>query len=372
MSTGKALLLHDDPRTVALVRAIVSDEGFGVAAAETPFRLLEVAPEAVPDLVLLGLTCLEDRDLELVGVLRRRWPVATMLVLFPSVLRERAARCLELGADGYLPEPFYAGELAAMARAAAARKGAASEPRAAWPAAEAATAPPAGARPGDESLTKLAAGIAHSVRNPLQILELQLGTYETDGRIDVPGMREQLARVAAVAEALTRYSGRRKLNTRLIDVNSLVQRVFGNGRPRGLPVQLRLANERLEVLGAPDLLRAAVDAIRDRAERVTPEGADLEVTTGLVEERGERFAEVVVTDGGPLPTAEQIDAFFDPFPDADRVVDGSGMEMAAAAGIVRNHGGRAFVRGGAGAGTAVVLRLPARGRGGTRASGEAP
>ena len=91
MSKPKALILHDDPRTVALVRSIGAAEGYDVASADSPFQLLEGALDAAPDLVLLGLGAGDERDLELVGVLRRRWPAAAILVLFPALLRERAA-----------------------------------------------------------------------------------------------------------------------------------------------------------------------------------------------------------------------------------------------------------------------------------------
>ncbi|MCE9635720.1 MAG: hypothetical protein K8T90_08450 [Planctomycetes bacterium] len=369
-SGALVLALHDDARTIRFLRGVLEAEGFRFASAESPFRLLDVTTDAAPDLLLLGLSALDERDLELVGVLRRRWPAAVILVLFPAILRDRAARCLELGADGYLPEPFYPGELAALARRALVRLpasrsdgalGALPAPTDVVPVPPSPTAPLA---PDDEALSKLAAGVAHTIRNPLQILELQIGSYESDGSLDAAGIREQLARIAAVAESLTRFSGRRKLNTRLIDVNALIQRVFSETVKDGRTSRLRLCSDRLETLGAPDLLRAATDAVRDRAQRVTPSGGTIEVSSELVTGSGDRFAEIVVTDGGTQLAADRLAALFDPFPEADHVVDGSGMEMAAAAGIVRNHGGSVHARAAAQGGTSVILRLPVRGRAG--------
>ncbi len=348
-----------------MIRTLLASEGFDVTSVDSPFRAL-ASVGATPSLVLLGLAAIDDRDLELVTILRRRWPAARLLVLFPAILRERAARCLELGADGYLPEPFYAAELSAMARAAAV---AASEaPHRSAAAESAAEAAPAGrptVRAADDDLSKLAAGVAHTIRNPLQILELQLGSYETDGKADVDGMREQLRRIATVVESLTRFSGRRKLNTRLIDVNALIQRVHQPGRTGGGPLaRLDLAPERLEVLGAPDLLRAAMDAIRQRAERSTPPDREIEVETRAADDAGRPVVEICVTDAGPALSPAELDAFFDPFPDGDQlqIHDGSGLELAAAAGVIRNHGGTVAARSAGSSGTTVVVRLPARGR----------
>jgi len=348
MAHALALVLHDDPRTVAVTRSVLVAEGFEVVAAESPYRLLEEVADRDPDLVLLGLAGLEDRDLELVAILRRRCRKAALLALFPALLRERAARALDYGADGYLPEPFYPGELASMARAVVAR-GLASGP----------SARPE-SRAADESLFRLAAGIAHSVRNPLQIVELQLGGFETDGKLDLVGVRMQLARVAAVAESRTRFSGRRKLSTSVVDVNALVKRACAEGPKRPRPVRLDLGAARIEVMGSSDLLQAAVEAVHDRAQRLTPAGGTVVVATSLATDRGAASAEVTVTDGGPRLDPASLATLFDPFPDADRVVEGSGMEMAAAAGIVRNHGGSVSARAGRESGTTVVLRLPAR------------
>ena len=361
MANAKALLLHDDPRVVALARALLGAEGFDVASAPSAFRLLEVDPDAAPDLLLLGIGGLDERDLEIVAALRRRWAATRILILFPPSLRDRAARCLDLGADGYLPEPFYPGELTALARSAADIRAAPGSAAEATP----------DVHPSDEALAKLAAGVAHSIRNPLQILELQLGSYETDGRLDLVGMREQFGRIAGVAEALVRFAGRRKLNTRLIDVNALVQRVFAEDGRRRRSARLMLCAERLETLAAPDMLRAAADAFHDRAQRVSPEGTEITVQTSLVELRGERWAEIVITDAGPLLGREALEALFDPFPDADQIGDGTGMEMAAATGIVRNHGGTVTARTartGGSEGTSIVVRLPLRGRSGAARS----
>lgn len=398
-----AWVLHDDPPTTALVRSLLTSDGFDVTAAESPLRLLADPSPRPPSLVLVGLTAVDERDLELVAVLRRRWPRARILVLFPSVLRERAARCLAFGADGYLPEPFYPAELSALAQrlvdppaadhaggsgdAPPAQPGPGAPPAPAdarsdgspTPAAPAASgrpdasapAQPADERRADEAIGRLAAGIAHTVRNPLQALELQLGSYETDGTLDVDAAREQLRRIATAAESLVRFAGRRRLSTRVVDVNALVVRVF-EPRASAPAATRRLAatRERLDVLGAPDLLRAAVDAVRDRADRVTPPGGRIDVATRLVEEGGVRWAEISVTDGGPPPGRRDLSILFDPFPEGDDVGDGSGLEMAAAAGIVRNHGGTVAARAAGAAGTTIVLRLPLRGRGADAAGRE--
>lgn len=350
-----ALILHDDEPTLALVRGLVESAGFEPLAVHSVYKLvLDDAPVA-PRFVVLGVTAIDERDLEIVAVLRTRWPRAFFLVLFPASLRERAARAVALGADSYLPEPFYAGELLSIAKRVAANV--AAETTAPVSTALAPETPP---RPRPGGVEQLAAGVAHSIRNPLQILELQLGSAEPDGSVDVTGMREQVRRIAGVVESLARFYGRRDVAARPVDVGRLVAEVFGEHEGPGSRAArvVRPAAQGAVVLASEELLRAGFEILRNRAERVTKSGG-AEVRVNVRTEGTRRVVEVAVTDGGPLLTDERRSRLFDPYPDAEGVQDGTGLELAAFAGIVRDHGGSIAALPGGESGTTILVRLPA-------------
>ena len=369
--TSGALILHDDGPTLGLVRSVLESSGFEVAAASSSYRAVTADLGAPAHLVLLGMTAVEDRDLEIVPILRRRWPSAYLLVLFPTALRERAARALHLGADASLPEPFYPGELTSIVQQLRARLAAApaatpptqspptqppsTQPPAATPAAP---APPA----AGGSVQQLAAGVAHSVRNPLQILELQLSSVEAEGSIDVPGMREQVRRIASVVDGLTRFSGHRHLALRPVEFDAFVLDVYaGRGADSAGPeIVTKPGADGAEVLAAPELLRAALESLRARAARVTPAAGRIEVRTSLLDDAGRTCVEIAVTDGGPALTEGHRARLFEPYPDPDTIQDGTGLELAALAGVVRDHGGTVSALDAAPAGTTIVVRLPAR------------
>src|SRR5205814_808134 len=92
---------------------------FDTSVVASAFRAVALSSDEV-HLAVLGAAAVDDREIDVVSALRARWPQAFVLVLFPAALRERAARALELGADASLPEPFYPGELASIARRVAA------------------------------------------------------------------------------------------------------------------------------------------------------------------------------------------------------------------------------------------------------------
>lgn len=331
-----ALILHDDAATLAMLRELLHPAGYESVECTSVFQVLLAEEPRDPRLVVVGMTAVDQRDLEVVASLRKRWPRACILVLFPAALRERAAAALDLGADGYLPEPFYPREFHAIVR----RLDAATV-----------VAAPA-ARPRAGGVEQLAAGISHSIRNPLQILELQIGAAEADGSIDAPGMREQLRRITGVLDGLLRYSGRRDTSHAPVDVARLVALVFGLDDPAAGAAPA-------VVLGAYELLRAGFESLRDRAIRVSPKDAQVRADVELRVEDGKRFVDVRVTDAGPALADEQHASLFDPYPDAAAVQDGTGLELAALAGIVRDHGGTVEALAASGRGTTILVTLPA-------------
>ncbi len=385
-----ALVLHEDARMRAHVLRLVAAEGFDAHAADSPWAL--VAPQQPePGLYVLAVTALEDRDLDAVTLVRARRPDAFVLLLFPANHRERAGRALVLGADAALLEPFYPDELSALARRALARLGEAplrahaapvraapvhaepvsAEPETPRPAraprgdvtpAPARVAPPASPRRDHDDPTpveQLAVGVAHSVRNPLQIVELLLATAEAgEEPLDLAAVRQQLARIAGVVADLTRFGSGSRAEPVEIDANALVRSVFAPPRRRGDPrFGLELAPGELPVRAVPDELRAALELVRERAVRVTPRGESVAVAT-----RADATGiEIAVSDGGRPLSDEELARFFQPTPRVDAVQAGTWLEMAACAGIVRHHGGSCTVVPGPDAGATVVVRLPRAG-----------
>jgi signal transduction histidine kinase len=114
------------------------------------------------------------------------------------------------------------------------------------------------------------------------------------------------------------------------------------------------------VIGSPDLLRGVIETLRQRAERTTPSSGRVEVRSRLRVEGVRRVVEITVTDGGPRMTDEARARMFEPFPDAASLQEGTGLELAALAGVVRAHGGSMASLAAGEVGTTIVVRLPLR------------
>src|SRR5205823_11722297 len=77
------------------------------------------------------------------------------------------------------------------------------------------------------------------------------------------------------------------------------------------------------------------------------------------EARPGRYVLLTVADTGPGVPADALDKVFDPFLTAREPGQGTGLGLAAVAGIVKNHGGFVSVHSEPGKGTAFTVYLPA-------------
>jgi len=110
------LVVDDDRKIVALVRAYLEREGHRVIAAYDGPTALRLAREESPALVVLDVMLPETDGLAVVRTLRAEADPVPVLMLSARGLVPDRIRGLELGADDYLPKPFSPAELVARVR----------------------------------------------------------------------------------------------------------------------------------------------------------------------------------------------------------------------------------------------------------------
>lgn len=203
---------------------------------------------------------------------------------------------------------------------------------------------------------KVAASMAHEIRNPLASLtgSLQLMREERPGRFADVALQEaeRLARLVEEFLAAARPPTIRRVPC---DVNAIARDVAEafSRDPR--------FHETTKVEAAGEMTIAAVDADRVRqilwnlllnGAQAMPRGGtiQLEVATS------ESDVVIHVRDEGVGIPPEEIDRIFDPF--YTRRAGGTGLGLALVDQVVRGHGGYVDVRPRDGGGTEFALRLP--------------
>ena len=115
MDPAPILVVDDDPKIVALVRAYLEREGFRVVTAGDGRTALRLIEGEAPRLVVLDLMLPQIDGLEVIRRARAFGDVP-ILVLSARTATSDRIHGLTQGADDYLPKPFSPAELVARVR----------------------------------------------------------------------------------------------------------------------------------------------------------------------------------------------------------------------------------------------------------------
>lgn len=212
------------------------------------------------------------------------------------------------------------------------------------------------------TLGRLAASIAHEIRNPLASLT---GAVEALNAEAAPGPdRERLAQIVArESERLNRiigdllaYARPAPLAPETVDVADLVDEILVLLRHRGLPAGCTLIRDvpaRLPWPVDPQRLRQALWNLCLNALEAMPAGGELRVSAQAA---GDGLTLTVADTGRGIAETERPHVF-EPF--FSTKPGGSGLGLALVHRIVGDHGGHIELDSRPGRGTTVVLRLPA-------------
>jgi two-component system NtrC family sensor kinase len=205
------------------------------------------------------------------------------------------------------------------------------------------------------SIGRLAAGVAHSINNPLGgILSLSMlaqeGCNDEVLRTDLDTIAKQALRCREIVKGLLEFSHQTEARVMRTDVNAIVegavlllqrQAVFHN-----VTIERHFATDVPAVLVDPgqlqevvtNLMVNAVDAMEENGGLLTIETAVAGVDRGPT--GGPSEVMIRVSDTGRGIPAEVMPLLFEPFFTTKRVGKGTGLGLAIAHGVVTRAGGR--------------------------------
>lgn len=212
------------------------------------------------------------------------------------------------------------------------------------------------------ALGRVAAGVAHEIRNPLAAMRLRaenaLAGDDARRRRALTEMLTQVARLDALVTELLAMTQRRELRPVPVKVPSFVASCIEQHREeagsRG--VSLVSGGAAAEAYLDPEIIGRILDNLILNAIRHTPEGGRVEVRA----EAAGGGLRTIVADTGPGIAPELRDTLFEPF--VTGRPDGTGLGLAIARELAEAHGGRlTLLRAGGeapGSGAAFALDLP--------------
>src|SRR5256714_3561851 len=218
------------------------------------------------------------------------------------------------------------------------------------------------------ALGKMAAGLAHEIRNPLasmrgsvQVLASELDLAADQGQLMQIVLRESDRLNRIVSDFLT-YARPPRMEKTVVDLVSLLAETAAllRNSPELKPNHYLVEDypeQPLTYSGDPNQIRQICWNLARNAIQAMPMGGELKIAL-TTEENGE--TSITFADTGEGVSREQKERLFEPFSSSS---GGTGLGMAIVYQLVNDHNGRIQVESEAGKGTSISIKLPAHGRG---------
>ncbi len=233
-----------------------------------------------------------------------------------------------------------------------------------------------------QSVGRLAAGVAHEVRNPLAILEMGVTfladqACSEDTQVVLGEMKEAVARANIVITSLMEISSPRELGSADASLNEVIEAALTGLAKEFAGNQITVVKNLAKDLPASRLDRGKIEQVFlnvfTNAVHAMPDGGTLEVQSSvkalgaddvqyLVGDRsgarlreGEKAVVVEVRDTGTGIAAENLGKVFEPFFSTKPTGKGMGLGLTVARKIVDAHHGAISLRNGESGGAVVTL-----------------
>lgn len=355
----RALVAEDDTDLVGLMTVFLRDHGYEVVAATDGVVARSHLFGTTFDVAIVDIGIPRLSGLELLREARRAQPDLPVVVISGSAEHQVAA--FDLGAEAFLLKPVRPEVvLAALERAMRFARLLASE-RAARARAEQAL----------RASQQLLATVSHDLRTPLNVLGLSLSLLGREATVANQGVRRrvELAQRAVVnmqnlVEGLldqsTLEQGRLRLRRARADAGALAREFAETlqqlAEDRCLQVEMSIPEVPLLVVCDRERVMRVLANLGANAVKHTPRGGQIRVAVDRVEE-GVRFS---VSDSGPGVPPEALPHLFQPYWQERPGVEGVGLGLYIARGLVEAHGGRIGCESPPGGGATFSFVLPGR------------
>jgi two-component system sensor histidine kinase PilS (NtrC family) len=212
---------------------------------------------------------------------------------------------------------------------------------------------------------RVAAGIAHEIRNPLAAMRGSIQVLKSD--IQDPSQAELMDIVLRESDRLNRiitdfltYARPRKFSLVETDLREPLRETFALLRHSpeildGHALEEDLPEEPLTAMADAEGVRQVFWNLSRNALKAMPDGGALRAE---MRQAGADRVRVTFTDTGRGMSPAQVERLFEPF--SSSTTGGTGLGLSIVYQIIRDHGGTINVRSREGHGTTITIELPAK------------
>ncbi|MGA2378837.1 MAG: ATP-binding protein [Spirochaetia bacterium] len=205
------------------------------------------------------------------------------------------------------------------------------------------------------SVGLLAAGVAHEINNPLEIVYNYLKYIKfsfDDAKLHetVDELNEEITYIAGIVRNLLSLSDTAQVEREEIDINEMIRSTMGLLRHNAVDKRISITFNSSEkeialTVNRNEVKQVILNLVKNSFEAM-PSGGDIRIDTSrTTDERGRPCAAIVFTDSGPgIPDANLHNVFIPFYSTRKGKGDNVGLGLSICYGIVKRHDGTMNVR----------------------------
>ncbi len=208
------------------------------------------------------------------------------------------------------------------------------------------------------AMGRLAAGVAHEIRNPLNAISMACQRLQKDNLLQLTGIiRDEIRRLNNIIEEFIGFSKMRTLELKNNDLIELLRQIVllaeGEADSRGITIETDWRESPLMILIDFDKIKQAIfNVVKNAMESISGRGS----ITLSVDQEGKEWAKVKISDTGDGLSSKEMEQIFNP--DYTTKEKGLGLGLALAHEIIQGHSGEIMVMSEPGTGTTFEILLP--------------
>ncbi len=217
---------------------------------------------------------------------------------------------------------------------------------------------------------KLAAGMAHSIRNPFTSVKMRLFSLSRSTNLfdtqkdDILVISEEIRHIDTIVQNFLEFSRPPRLKMQQISPSSVVDSTIQllSHRLKSYDVEVTIIRDKLfpEIQADPEQLKEALVNLVVNACEAMGEGGKIVITEEEAHPESRKHEAIIrISDNGPGIPEVACNKIFQPFYSTKE--EGTGLGLSIASRIIHEHGGKIEVNSSEGKGTTFIISLPVKG-----------
>lgn len=218
------------------------------------------------------------------------------------------------------------------------------------------------------SVGLLAAGVAHEINNPLEIIYNYLSYMKYNFRGEklheaIDHVHEEISDIATIVSNLHAFSDNKQSINEEIDMNDLIENMLNLVKHHAKDKHIIIHFERFEdailiTANKNEIKQVVLNLLKNSFEAM-PAGGEIFIKTSLIAENGSHFVKIQFHDSGPGICSENPDNIFLPFYSTKQGSENNlGLGLSVSYGIIQKYHGTIAVKNVEGSGCQFIIHFP--------------